>query len=149
MANRTLSRVSRGEVYSGYTDLVTMVCPECGVLYAIPERLRADAEKHGGFKHMWCCPNGHELGYGENVEEKLRRQLESERDYAARLAAQRDQAQAAAKTQKGRATRFKNERDRERNRVAHGVCPCCNRTFQNLERHMASQHPEFPPPERE
>jgi hypothetical protein len=23
------------------------------------------------------------------------------------------------------------------------VCPCCNRTFSNLQRHMAHKHPQF------
>lgn len=27
--------------------------------------------------------------------------------------------------------------------VGAGVCPCCNRTFKNLARHMAGQHPGF------
>jgi hypothetical protein len=26
------------------------------------------------------------------------------------------------------------------------VCPCCNRSFQNLRRHMATKHPEFNAP---
>jgi hypothetical protein len=30
-----------------------------------------------------------------------------------------------------------------KNRVGHGVCPCCTRSFQNLARHMASEHPTF------
>lgn len=32
-----------------------------------------------------------------------------------------------------------------KNRVANGVCPCCNRHFENLERHMKGQHPDFQP----
>jgi chemotaxis response regulator CheB len=28
-------------------------------------------------------------------------------------------------------------------RVANGVCPCCNRTFKQLARHMKAKHPEF------
>ncbi len=29
-----------------------------------------------------------------------------------------------------------------RTRVMNGVCPCCNRTFQNLMAHMKTEHPE-------
>jgi len=143
----TINRAQRGETYAGYTDLTVMVCSECGVLYAIPERMRATAERRGGFTLMWHCPNGHELGYGENQAEKLERQLDTERRRSARLVAERDQAEAHARAQKGRATRFKNDRDRERRRVAAGVCPCCNRTFQNLARHMATKHPDHAVPE--
>lgn len=49
-----------------------------------------------------------------------------------------DEAEAvkrSAAAYKGAATRLKN-------RAKAGVCPCCNRTFQNLARHMASQHPD-------
>jgi uncharacterized protein (UPF0212 family) len=28
-------------------------------------------------------------------------------------------------------------------RVGHGVCPCCNRSFAQLRRHMAAKHPEY------
>jgi hypothetical protein len=24
------------------------------------------------------------------------------------------------------------------------VCPCCQRSFQNLSRHMKTKHPEYP-----
>jgi hypothetical protein len=40
---------------------------------------------------------------------------------------------------KGHVTRKK----RQLERVASGVCPCCNRSFVNLRRHMKTQHPEF------
>lgn len=38
--------------------------------------------------------------------------------------------------QRGQTTKLKN-------RIAKGVCPCCQRSFQNLKRHMESQHPDF------
>lgn len=38
--------------------------------------------------------------------------------------------------QRGVTTRLKN-------RVANGVCPCCNRTFANLQRHMSTKHKGF------
>lgn len=30
-------------------------------------------------------------------------------------------------------------------RIRNGVCPCCNRSFKDVHRHMKSQHPEFNP----
>lgn len=30
---------------------------------------------------------------------------------------------------------------------ACGVCPCCNRSFTNVRRHMTSQHPDYTIPE--
>lgn len=32
---------------------------------------------------------------------------------------------------------------RTRNRIAAGVCPCCNRTFQNLADHMRTLHADY------
>jgi hypothetical protein len=32
---------------------------------------------------------------------------------------------------------------RIKKRVAAGVCPCCNRSFKDLARHMAGQHPDY------
>lgn len=37
---------------------------------------------------------------------------------------------------RGQVTRLKR-------RAANGVCPCCTRTFADLKRHMANQHPDF------
>jgi hypothetical protein len=127
----------RGETFAGYTELEAKSCPTCGVLYAAPSRLFLEKERHGG---DWYCPNGHNIVFCTTMEEKLKR----ERERAARLAAQRDQAEASARAQRGAATRARNQRDRLRTRAAAGVCPCCNRTFKQLARHMQSQHPYGP-----
>jgi len=141
----------RGETFAGYTDLTTMCCPTCGVLYALPRRLIDEAHSRGNRELVWYCPNGHELGYndppGESEADRLRRELERARNRAASKSAALDQTKAELRGQKARASRFKNDRDRERTRAANGVCPCCNRTFKQLARHMKSQHPEFPVPE--
>lgn len=41
---------------------------------------------------------------------------------------------------RGQVTRIKN-------RVGNGVCPCCNRSFGNLHRHMQTKHPGWKKPE--
>jgi hypothetical protein len=134
----------RGETFAGYNQLEVMVCHKCGVLHALPEKLLDRARKDPSLD--WYCPNGHCAHFpGDSPEQRAEREreraeralrqadrLRSERDEIAR----REQAQRAAKT------RIKNERDRERTRVGNGVCPCCNRSVQNLRRHMKSQHPE-------
>ena len=125
------------------TNLVTEECYRCGVLFAMPESLRNSALKHSqkspGETISFYCPNGHSQSYvGENTEQKLRRQLNEERERRARVAAQRDQAEASARAYKGAATKA-------RKRAGAGVCPCCNRTFKQLARHMESKHPDFEP----
>lgn len=57
------------------------------------------------------------------------------------MTALNDQLRAAQ--QDHEATRAKLVRDRAR--FANGVCPCCNRSFENVARHMRTQHPDYDP----
>jgi hypothetical protein len=56
---------------------------------------------------------------------------------------QKDREREAKEQAERRLSATRGVVTRIRNRVANGVCPCCNRTFADLHRHMASQHPEF------
>lgn len=113
-----------------------MFCGNCGVTFAIPEAMRAEKERDGG---SWYCPNGHSRVYTETawvkLEKERERRLRAERQaQAARdLLAAEERSHAGTR---GHLTRIKK-------RTAHGVCPCCNRTFQNVARHMETKHPEF------
>ena len=91
------------------------------------------------------CAYGHRQYYikGESEETKLRR----ERDRLAQQIAQRDDeikrqremrvaAERQAAAARGQVTKMKR-------RAQGGVCPCCNRTFAGLARHMNAKHPEF------
>jgi len=125
--------------YSG--ELTVLTC-WCGMRHAVPTELRNHqlrCHDDGRDVPVIYCPLGHShMPAGESKAERLERQLQAQRDRAARFAAQRDQAEASARAYKGAATRA-------RNRAKVGVCPCCNRTFSQLARHMASQHPDFDP----
>lgn len=54
--------------------------------------------------------------------------------YAAQAQAERDQRLAAERELKKIQTRVKG-----------GVCPCCNRSFVQLTRHMKTKHPDYEP----
>jgi hypothetical protein len=144
---KTVYAVSEGQKFAGDSDLVVVTCSSCGITYAIPESFRRSMLKYRGDKpNGWTtiCPLGHEWWYvGQTEQEKLRRQLDRQRDATAYERSRRDQAEASARAQKAAKTRIKNDRDRIKRRVASGVCPCCNRSFKNLKRHMSSQHPGF------
>lgn len=92
-------------------DFELHTCGHCGIQFAVPERWLDDRRS----KHdTFYCPNGHPRVFAaESREEKLARE------------------------------RAEDETTDERRLrgVAAGVCPCCNRTFQQLARHMASKHP--------
>lgn len=127
--------------------LVVEVC-WCGIRHAIPSQLARQASHNG--KAVFC-PLGHKWVVKKTEAEKLEEQLRWARDDKARLAATLEQTKASLHGQKIRASRFKNDRDREREKAHAGVCPVvgCKRHFQNLERHMASKHPDFTEPEPE
>jgi hypothetical protein len=135
----SIHTVERGSAFAGYTQMEVTVCT-CGVLFAMPERMLRQRREDG---KSFFCPHGHSLSFHETELDRLRNQARWARDAEARAKAARDQAQADARAQKAAKTRFKNERDRIARRSAAGVCPCCNRTFKQLRRHMASQHPDF------
>jgi DNA repair exonuclease SbcCD ATPase subunit len=78
------------------------------------------------------CPNGHKQWYvGESEAEKLRRELKRKEQEVADQVRARLQAQSDL-----------DKAERKLKRVAKGVCPCCNRSFANLHKHMETKHPE-------
>ena len=126
------------------TQLQSIQCGSCGVWHAIPKTMYDDKARIGGY---WHCPNGHQRGWEKGTEhtriKELEAQVEEERKRKVaaleRANASAQQLTAACTQLKGTKTRLKNVK----HRVADGVCPCCNRTFLNLQRHMAIKHPEF------
>lgn len=96
------------------------------------------------------CPNGHQLSYRDSENDRVRRERDQlkqrEAWYAERLkeARQRaDRERGARETAERQASARKGQITRLKNRAAAGVCPCCNRSFENLRRHMSSKHPHF------
>ncbi len=128
--------------YVARTDLTTINCGECGGVYAIAQRYHQTCYEEGS---AWNCPYckvgwGFACNNGEN--DRLRRQLKAALSAEQRERAAHDQTRSALEHTERRRRAEKAAKTRVRNRVAAGVCPCCNRTFQNLARHMQSQHPE-------
>lgn len=126
-----------------FTETVTLTkidCGSCGATYAINERYREKKWEEGG---SWRCPYCHcWWGYGNNNENaQLKKQLEAkEREIReAKCETLRQQQLRDSEA----AARLKAEK--KLRRVGKGVCPCCNRHFTNLERHMATKHPEKKP----
>lgn len=82
------------------------------------------------------CPNGHQQHYSKSEAQKLREQLET-RDRELRKSKcetlNERNAKLAVEAEKAKV-------ERKLARVKRGVCPCCNRSFNNLQRHMATKH---------
>lgn len=117
------------------TQLYRMQCGSCGIEYAIPEKMAEHAKANGGYHH---CPNGHSWGWSKEGSEvtRLRRERDRLKQAEARLQDEIEDERRRTAAAKGQVTKLKN-------RAVAGVCPCCNRSFANLRRHMKAKHPDF------
>lgn len=122
---------------------VRIQCATCKCEFGIPEELHTAARAHERIN--FYCPYGHSNVFrtGETEADKLRRErdrlaqrIAEKDDEIVRLSNLRHEAERSAAAFKGQVTKIKN-------RVGHGICPCCNRTFENLSRHMHSKHPDY------
>lgn len=120
----------RGELVKTTGHLYVEKCCSCGVVFAMPTELRSHRLKD---KAWFYCPNGHGQSYTRNEEDRLRAQLESEHRALTATQDRLNAERASHAATKGQLTKV-------RNRVMAGVCPDCNRTFKQLERHMRSRH---------
>lgn len=119
-----------------YTEVgafITETCCNCGIAFGMPEKFQKEKLQKGG---SFYCPNGHGQHYCESDVKKLEKQLLNEQS-------RHDQTKAKLRDTKGSLVAEKGHRTRLKNRIKNGVCPCCNRYFQNLHKHMKGQHPEY------
>lgn len=119
-------------------------CITCGVSYSVPEPMWNKQQEKGGFHH--CC-NGHSQGWDKEDSgiEILRRERNRLKQQAARLKDESRTNLELARSNERTAAAYKGQVTKLKKRAKHGVCPCCNRSFQNLARHMESRHPNFDP----
>lgn len=116
--------------------LESLTCGTCGVNFAVDASLLETWRKEKGSFH---CPNGHVRGWRESEADRLKKALAVETQ-------RRTMAESTATAEAKRAKKAEDALSRERRRVGNGVCPCCDRTFANLMRHMAAKHPEYQGP---
>lgn len=124
--------------YTGH--LVATTC-WCGIRLAVPEALHGWAQ--GDTDNHIYCPLGHQFVYRESEADRLRAQLDQAQADARFQRSRRERADQERRDAEARATAALAETERTRRRLAGGACPCCNRTFTNLARHMSGQHPDY------
>lgn len=113
-------------------EYVRVTCgrDDCDQSFAMTRDFYDETKRTG---QTWYCPKGHPRCWGgDTTETKLR-------DARARETALRDQLEASIRDAEAQRV----ELSRIRQRIANGVCPCCNRSFGNVRAHMASQHPDY------
>lgn len=118
-------------------------CWKCSSQFWMPDDLEAAARRDSNIAVY--CAHGHRGVFTEKPTEEDRLRLERDRlvqrvaekdDEINRQRLRAELTERRLSAAKGRVTRIKN-------RVGHGVCPCCNRTFTDLQRHMASKHSDY------
>jgi hypothetical protein len=134
------------------TNLVTVECCRCGMPLGLSETWMKSAKEAGHFKKMFCCPYCKvDQGWGVSVHEAEVAKLNREK---AALASDLQWVKQKRTEAVAEAEHFRKSRDgmkgalrKVKVRIGRGVCPCCNRTFENLRRHMETQHPKEVAPE--
>ncbi len=105
-------------------------CPKCGVIFGITDEYEQRCRESGVY---FCCPNQHYMSYGKGrleAAEKARHAAETRAD---QLAVDNDRLVNDLLDAAKEAKRLKR-------RAKAGVCSECHRTFQNMQRHMATKH---------
>ena len=115
--------------------LNTISCADCGVVFAMPSEYEASRRRD---QKTFYCPSGHGQSYSESEATRLARKLA-----AKETELRAEKCESLRQKQMRESVEAENARvNRKLKRVQSGVCPCCNRTFQDLQRHMATKHPE-------
>ena len=112
-------------------------CCNCGVAFAVPADFQV---KRRSDRRSFYCPNGHSQSYTHSVDQKARKDAE---ERAELLSRELSREQGLRRIAEQEATRQLRAKRRLEKRIASGVCPCCNRTFQDLARHMDTKHKGF------
>lgn len=123
--------MNNGDTIPTYDELVVCTC-WCGIKHAIPSATNQWVNK--GSHNAVYCPLGHQW---------VRRESDADRLRAAEAKQRHLEDQLLAAEREAEAVRVRLVRDRHR--FANGVCPCCNRSFENVARHIRGQHPDYDP----
>lgn len=105
-------------------------CCVCDAQIALAERHEEILRES---EQSFYCPRGHRQSFRDGEVDKLKSRLQEQIRIATQMA---DRAKSAELGEQAAVTELK----RIKKRINAGVCTCCNRTFQNLARHMKTKH---------
>lgn len=135
-----------GQTFTEFLEMETIVCYSCAIPFAVPSSFKRNLQAN---QENFYCPNGHRQHYSKSTEsilkekiDKLEKQKAEESQYFKDLLFIKSKRIEESKKEI-KVLKAKNTIKRKKlKRVKNGVCPCCNRSFQNLMDHMKNQHPE-------
>ena len=124
----------RGQTFTVEKEMVIEECCKCGVPFGITKDMQGRLfESHDWF----YCPNGHPQHYdGPSDSEKLRKALAEEKRKTSNAQFELMAAEKRIAAEQRKVKRLEK-------RAKGGACPCCNRQFISVARHMKTQHPDF------
>ncbi len=113
-------------------------CCNCAIYFAVPSDWNvARRRDHARF----YCPNGHGQSYMQESDVAKAQRLQREAEQ--RLQAQVNEANHARLVAERARDKAVHEKRKVERRIAHGVCPCCNKTFADIANHMVTEHKDF------
>lgn len=124
------------QIYTG--ELVVVTCGECGITFGMDQNFYDRKRKDHS---VWYCPNGHNRVY--NAKTQLEKEKEELEYRVSNLHSVLESKNSTIHSLKYSNRALKAAKTKIINRVKNGVCPCCNRTFANLQNHFKTVHPEL------
>lgn len=119
-------------------EFVLEECYSCRMPFLVSAAFQKN--KKADKSNFWC-PNGHSQAYqGKTEAQKLREDWEAS---SLRFQSELNEANHARLVAEKAAKAEKTKRWKVSDRIAKGVCPCCNRTFEDLARHMPTKHKDY------
>lgn len=120
-----------------FTETVVLekdTCGRCGGVFALNKVFTDHARANQGGFHCPYCQTG--WSWNESESDRLRKRLEAAQNELRGVKCEILRNQQLLDAEK----KARENAERKLRRADKGVCPCCNRTFQNLARHMATKH---------
>ncbi len=124
--------ITAGLQYTEVITLETIVCYKCGIPFGVPSNFKRACLQEGPEKTFYC-PNGHGQVYTKSTSDKLKEKFDQEKESLIK-------ANDLAWDTVYKIRTEKNNLEKQLKRVKNGVCPCCNRSFKDLKKHMQTKH---------
>ena len=122
-------------------------CAKCRVPFGIPQNWQDSLRNTGA---DFYCPAGHANVYRVSELDRTRKLLEEANRKATKLTdnltylrERNSELSKDVRHERNRVNGYRGVITKTKKRIAGGACTCCNRTFSNLHRHMANQHPTY------
>lgn len=117
-----------------------IVCPECAMIFKVPKNFYELRRRDG---ETFFCPVGHRQHFGENEITLLKKQLAQALSSKAFHQDRSDHYRVNMIKEQNRSRGLKSALTLTKKRIAKGKCPCCTKTFSDLENHLKEKHAEY------